>query len=159
METGYNLEELMNTYFAPYLILNDDIVIRSSDSIINKLKFIVDLIKSKYKEGIKFKKDKEYNIILNIPSLHLDISSEFINIIENTNKSTSDDIGLYQDYLIARGYGYEKPIDELFDLNNIDLAYWLNNDEILKFKETFFFEIADDVFVKYIISSSKKKFC
>ncbi len=150
----FNIKELFDLYLAPKLLLNDNVIIRSTSDIVKKLPFISKLLKSKFKEGITINTNN--NIIdLQIPIIKLDISSDFIKLIKTPYIFEGGDLGLYQDYNIAKGYGYKVPIDDLFDLNQIDLeSYFENFDgEILDLHRIYFSEIERNDFIDYISSS------
>lgn len=154
MTLKYDVKELFDLYLAPKLLLNDGVIIRSDNSIIEKLPFISDLMKSKFKEGIDIDSTKN-NIKLDIPLISLNISSDFIKLIKDPYLFEGGDIGLYQDYLIAKGYGYSLDIEDLFDLNKIDLESYFDNfdSEIQDLYNEYFKEIHKEDFLDFIDGS------
>ena len=155
-ELFFDSEELFDLYLAPKLLLNDDVIIRSSSDIVENLPFISKLLKSKFKEGISINIVDDI-INLQIPLIKLDISSDFIKLLETNYLFEGGDVGLYQDYLIAKGYGLNINNRDLFNLNKIDFeSYFENfNDEIIDLYLTYFNEMNKKRFIIYCAKSLK----
>lgn len=147
MEWKYDAEELFDLYLAPNLLLNDGVNIRATSSITKKLPFISELMKSKFKEGIIIKNNNK-DIDLKIPLIKLDVSSDFIKLIETPYMFEGGDVGLYQDYLMAKGYDYSLFPSEIFDLERVDLKTYFD-----KYDSEIF-----DIYDKYLFNEDRNHF-
>lgn len=135
------------------LILKEDKRLRLSYALIEKLPKIVDFMSSQFKEGVKvINFEDEGAMNLKIPSIKLNLSLDFINLCHKDHSKAPGEF--YLEYIEAKVYGYDRAVDEFFDLNEIDVNFLSKFD--LNYLELFFNSISEKKTLAYMLNSLKK---
>jgi len=115
--------DFFEEYFAPYLYLNDSTRTRLTKKLLKKLPLLKKFIESKLKEGIKKEVSEDGTITAIIPSVKIDLSKDFIDIILTGNViAEKETLKMYNEYATAVMYGYKVNFADLFDFTNFDLT-------------------------------------